>query len=111
MISSWGGSRKAPHVFTEQGALALAGVLRGKRAEEVSVFVARAFVAMRERLVALGADPVVRQLLQKCAKRSSSNNARPLNISKSIAAIIDCLGEYRAVLEIPRREQLSLGSG
>lgn len=39
-----------PHVFTEHGALMLASVLNSSRAIEVSVFVVRAFVKLREML-------------------------------------------------------------
>jgi ATP-dependent Clp protease ATP-binding subunit ClpA len=46
--SSWGGRRKLPYVFTEHGALMAAGVLNSSRAIEVSIYVVRAFVAMRE---------------------------------------------------------------
>jgi hypothetical protein len=45
-----GGRRYMPLVFTEQGALAVSGVLRSERAAEVSVAVSRAFVAMRRQL-------------------------------------------------------------
>ena len=37
-----------PYVFTEHGALMAAGVLNSDRAIEVSIYVVRAFVAMRE---------------------------------------------------------------
>ncbi len=40
-----------PYAFTEQGVAALAGVLRSNRAVEVSIQIARAFVAMRRLLV------------------------------------------------------------
>ncbi len=39
-----------PHVFTEHGALMLASVLNSPRAIEVSIFVVRAFVKLREML-------------------------------------------------------------
>jgi hypothetical protein len=48
--SSWGGRRYNPLVFTEHGALMLASVLNSQRAVEVSVFVVRAFVKLREML-------------------------------------------------------------
>ena len=51
--SGRGGRRYSPYVFTEQGALQLAGVLRSPKADEVSVAIARAFVTMRERLTEL----------------------------------------------------------
>ena len=49
--SSWnqyGGMRKLPYVFTEQGVAMLATVLRTKVAEEVSIKIMDAFVAMRK---------------------------------------------------------------
>ena len=48
--SSWGGKRKPPLAFTEHGALMAATVLNSRRAIEVSVYVVRAFVEMREAL-------------------------------------------------------------
>lgn len=47
-ISSWGGRRKLPYVFTEHGAIMAASVLNSSRAVEVSVHVVRAFVHLRE---------------------------------------------------------------
>jgi len=41
-----------PYVFTEQGVAALSGVLRSDRAVQVSIQIARAFVAMRRVLLA-----------------------------------------------------------
>ena len=49
-ISSWGGTRKLPHVFTEQGVAMLSGVLHSKRAVEVNIAIMRAFVKLREML-------------------------------------------------------------
>ncbi|MFC1537057.1 hypothetical protein ACFL48_04520 [Pseudomonadota bacterium] len=48
MTSSWGGIRKAPHAFTEHGALMAASVLNSDKAVEMSLFVIRAFVRLRE---------------------------------------------------------------
>lgn len=42
-----GGRRKAPYAFTEQGIYMLATVLRGKLAEQQSIFIMRAFREMR----------------------------------------------------------------
>ncbi len=46
--SSWGGRRKRPFAFTEHGAIMAASVLNAPRAIEMSVFVVRAFVALRD---------------------------------------------------------------
>jgi hypothetical protein len=46
--SGWGGKRKLPYAFTEHGALMAASVLNTPLAVQMSVFVVRAFVRMRE---------------------------------------------------------------
>jgi len=46
-----GGRRYPPYAFTEHGAIMAATVLNSKRAIEISVFVVRAFVRMREMLL------------------------------------------------------------
>lgn len=48
--SSWGGRRIPPLVFTEHGAIMAASILNSPRAIEVSVYVVRAFVQLRESL-------------------------------------------------------------
>ena len=52
--SSWGGRRKLPLAFTEHGAIMAATVLNSPRAVEVSVYVVRAFVRLRELAVSHG---------------------------------------------------------
>ena len=47
VTSSWGGNRKLPYAFTEQGIYMLATVLRGELAEQQSIFIMRAFREMR----------------------------------------------------------------
>lgn len=44
----WGGRRYPPWVFTEHGAIMAATVLRSSRAVEMSIFVVRAFVRLRD---------------------------------------------------------------
>jgi len=46
--SSWGGIRKLPYVFTEQGVATLSGILKSAKAIEVNIQIIRAFVAMRK---------------------------------------------------------------
>lgn len=46
--SSWGGVRKLPRVFTEQGVAMLSTVLRSKRAIHVNISIMRAFVKLRQ---------------------------------------------------------------
>jgi hypothetical protein len=48
VTSSWGGVRKSPVVFTEQGVAMLAGLLKSDIAVDVSIKIIDAFVAMRQ---------------------------------------------------------------
>ena len=50
--SSHGGRRYLPWAFTEHGALMAANILRSNRAVQMSVFVVRAFVRLREHVAA-----------------------------------------------------------
>jgi hypothetical protein len=60
--SGHGGRRKLPYVLTEHGANMAANVLNSPEAIQVSVFVVRAFIKMREALISRS-DPE-RRLLQ-----------------------------------------------
>ncbi len=51
VTSSWGGVRKPPSAFTEQGVAMLSSVLRSPRAIAVNVEIMRAFVRMRRMVV------------------------------------------------------------
>ena len=48
--SSWGGTRKLPRAFTEQGVAMLSSVLRSRRAVQVNIEIMRAFVRLRRLL-------------------------------------------------------------
>lgn len=48
--SSWGGRRKLPLVFTEQGVSMLSSVLHSEQAVQVNIAIMRAFVQLREML-------------------------------------------------------------
>ena len=58
VISSWGGTRKLPFAFTEQGLAMLSGVLNSDIAIQVNINIMRAFVAVRQML----ANPPVDRL-------------------------------------------------
>jgi hypothetical protein len=48
VTSSWGGTRKLPNVFTEQGIAMLSGLLKSDIAIDVNIRIMRVFVAMRQ---------------------------------------------------------------
>src|SRR5689334_3390601 len=48
VISSWGGSRYLPYVFTEHGVTMLASILKSERAVKMNITIVRAFIALRK---------------------------------------------------------------
>ena len=57
--SSWGGTRKLPYAFTEQGLAMLSGVLNSDIAIEVNISIMRAFVALRKHGSAVRKDDLI----------------------------------------------------
>ncbi len=49
--SNWGGRRKLPYAFTEQGVAMLSGVLNSERAIKVNIQIMRVFTRFREMLM------------------------------------------------------------
>ncbi|HXR48971.1 MAG TPA: ORF6N domain-containing protein [Candidatus Limnocylindrales bacterium] len=85
-----GGRRKLPLAFTEHGAIMAANVLNSSRAVQMSVFVVRAFVKMRE---ALGQN---RQLAEKLAELERQLTDR-LDVHEK--AIVHILDEIKKLME------------
>ena len=79
--SGHGGRRYRPYAFTEHGAIMAASVLNSERAIEMSIFVVRAFVRMRE---TLAANQEVLSKLAELERRVESHDA---NIQELIEAI------------------------
>lgn len=48
VTSSWGGIRKNPYAFTEQGIAMLSGVLKSPRAVQINIEIMRTFVNLRK---------------------------------------------------------------
>ncbi len=51
VTSSWGGTRKLPYAFTEQGVAMLSSILRSKKAIQVNIQIMMVFTKVREMLV------------------------------------------------------------
>ena len=100
--SSHGGQRYRPYAFTEHGAIMAASVLNSERADDMSIFVVRAFVRMRE---ALAANQQIMAKLTELEHRVESHDG---NIQELIEAI-------RELMEPPpatnRRIGFSLSAG
>ena len=78
---SHGGRRYLPYAFTEHGAIMAAGVLNTPRAIEVSVYVVRAFVKLREYVAAH------RQLARKLAELERKVGSHDKAIRSLVATI------------------------
>jgi phage regulator Rha-like protein len=79
VTSSWGGSRKLPLVFTEQGVAMLSSVLNSKRAIQVNIQIIRTFTNMRR---ILSTHKELREKIEKMEK-SNKENFTPLEIFKN----------------------------
>jgi hypothetical protein len=79
--SSHGGRRFLPNAFTEHGAIMAASVLNSERAVEMSIFVVRAFVRMREALASN------QEILSKLAELEHRVESHDTNIQELIEAI------------------------
>ena len=87
-----GGRRTRPYAFTEHGALQAANVLRSPRAVQMSVFVIRAFVKMRETLLG------TRELGKKLAALEKKLTSR---LDAHEAVIVEVLQELMQILNPP----------
>lgn len=90
VISSWGGTRKLPYAFTEQGVAMLSSVLNSDTAIEVNITIIRVFTKMRE--FALTHKEVLMQLA-KLEKEVSSNSRNTEKNSKDIENVFMVLRE------------------
>lgn len=81
VISSYGGRRYLPYGFTEHGAIMAASVLNSRRAEDMSIFVVRAFVLMRDAVAAN------QQIISKLAAIEQRLNEHDSDIGELVEAI------------------------
>jgi hypothetical protein len=89
-----GGRRKLPNVFTEHGAIMAANVLSSSRAIEVSVYVVRAFVRLREMTIA---NTEVAAKLQELERKVAGHDKAIRSLVTAIRRLME------APLPLPRR--------
>ena len=71
--SSWGGTRKLPYAFTEQGIAMLSSVLRSERAIGVNIHIIRVFTRLRQFMMD---HKVVLLKLEKLEKQIGDHDAQ-----------------------------------
>ena len=96
--SSWGGRRTAPYAFTEHGAVMAASVLNSPEAVEASVFVVRAFIAMRD---ALASTQVLARKLLDLEREVGGHD-------ETIGALVSAI---RELMETPGPKKRKIGFG
>jgi hypothetical protein len=91
VTSSWGGRRKLPLAFTEQGVAMLSSVLNSERAVGVNILIMRAFVRLRK---LLAANEALYRKLNELERKLQHHD-------QAIAVIFD---EIRKLMEPPPEE-------
>ena len=97
---AWGGRRYTPHAFTEHGALMAAMVLNSPRATEVSVYVVRAFVELRDTLVAH------KELAKRLDELESRLERKLSTHDQAIAGILDTIRQLMTPPEPTKKRRI-----
>lgn len=94
--SSWGGTRKMPYAFTEQGVAMLSSVLSSERAIEVNIFIIRIFTRLRELLI------THKDILLKLEQLENKYMQHDENIKLIFTAL-------KQLLQEPKAERMPIG--
>jgi hypothetical protein len=91
-------SKTLPHAFTEHGAVMAASVLNMPRAVEVSVFIVRAFVKLREAVA--GHEELARKLWTRFEQRLAEHDSQ-------ILSLVAAIKEFVSPATIPKRRRIA----
>ena len=100
-ISSWGGTRKLPYAFTEEGVAMLSGVLHSEIAIDVNISIMRAFVTLRRLLALIKKTDLLetkREIMDYIDEILSDQN----DINESTRAQLDAISTALAELQASR---------
>ena len=98
--SSWGGTRKLPLAFTEHGAIMAAMVLNSPRATEVSVYVVRAFVQLRDTLL------THKELAKRLDELESRLERKLVTHDQAITGILEAIRQLMAPPEPAKKRRI-----
>jgi hypothetical protein len=76
VMSSWGGRRTLPYVFTEHGVLMLSSVLSSKRAIQLNILIMRVFTRIRQMLT----DNTELRLAIEKLERKTENHTKNIEV-------------------------------
>lgn len=94
--SSWGGTRKSPRAFTEQGIAMLSSVLRSKRAILVNIAIMRTFVRLKR---ILSSHKEIAQKLDQLERKFERHDGE-------IGAIFEAI---RRLMVLPKKPKRRIG--
>lgn len=107
-ISSWGGSRSLPYVFTEQGVAMLSSVLHSSTAIQVSISIIDAFVAIRSYIISTSSFSAELETIKaklELLERNDEDNLEAINdLSEDMRREIDTI--YQAIAALSVKDQL-----
>ena len=106
-ISSWGGTRKLPYAFTEEGVAMLSGVLHSEIAIDVNISIMRAFVALRRLPALIRKTDLLetkREIMDYIDEILSDQN----DINESTRAQLDAISTALAELQASRSQNATL---
>jgi len=87
VTSSWGGTRKLPYAFTEQGIYMLMTILKGELATKQSIAIIRLFKAMKDYIVET--KPLLDSMNQYIENKFSSYDKRFEVIEDKLESVMD----------------------
>ena len=108
-ISSWGGTRKLPYAFTEEGVAMLSGVLHSEIAIDVNISIMRAFVALRRLPALIRKTDLLetkREIMDYIDEILSDQN----DINESTRAQLDAISTALAELQASRSQNATLNN-
>lgn len=104
--SNWGGTRKLPYAFTEQGLAMLSGVLNSDLAIEVNIGIMRAFVAIRQGLPQVSNNKELEELkarMKELEEVSEETMAAISDLSEDIRKELDDI--YMALSQLAAKQK------
>ncbi|MEI6310881.1 MAG: ORF6N domain-containing protein [Bacteroidota bacterium] len=106
VTSSWGGTRKMPYAFTEQGVAMLSSVLNSSTAIQVNIQIIRTFTRMRQLLIN-HQDIMIK--LSKIEKQVLKLDRRTELNEKDIEDVFDAINQLIAKEEEPSAPRNKIG--
>lgn len=104
-ISNWGGTRKLPSAFTEQGLAMLSGILNSDVAIQVNINIMRAFVAIRQMIVNPPADRIkgLQEEMQKLKNYIEEVFADQNDINEDTRIQLELINQTLAELQVQKK--------